>query len=110
MNRKRFFIGFLCFLCAGMVTAQTLVQIRGSVVDETGEPVIGANILVKGTTQGTTSDVDGQFSLSVDRVPVTLQISYTPRGRGRVGKNGQSTDDAGHADDGRSGSHRLRYV
>ena len=94
MNRKRFFIGFLCFLCAGMVTAQTLVQIRGSVVDETGEPVIGANILVKGTTQGTTSDVDGQFSLSVDRVPVTLQIS----------------DDAGHADDGRSGSHRLRYV
>lgn len=84
MNRKRFFIGFLCFLCAGMVTAQTLVQIRGSVVDETGEPVIGANILVKGTTQGTTSDVDGQFSLSVDRVPVTLQISYIGYARQEV--------------------------
>ena len=71
-------------MCVGMVTAQTLVQIRGSVVDETGEPVIGANILVKGTTQGTTSDVDGQFSLSVDRVPVTLQISYIGYARQEV--------------------------
>ena len=35
----------------------------GTVIDETGEPVIGANILVKGTATGTTTDLDGRFSI-----------------------------------------------
>jgi TonB-linked SusC/RagA family outer membrane protein len=41
------------------------VQVSGKVTDENGEPLPGANILEKGTTNGTTSDVDGNFSLSV---------------------------------------------
>ena len=43
--------------------AQT--RITGNVTDEKGEPVIGASILVKGTDQGTVTDLDGDFSLSV---------------------------------------------
>lgn len=43
-----------------------------TIIDETGEPIIGANILVKGTT----TDIDGHFSLDVDRAPAALIISY----------------------------------
>ncbi len=39
--------------------------IKGTVVDATGAPIIGANIVVKGTTTGTITDMDGKFSLEV---------------------------------------------
>lgn len=39
--------------------------IKGVVVDATGEPIIGANILVKGTTNGVITDIDGNFTLNV---------------------------------------------
>jgi hypothetical protein len=45
------------------------------VVDVNGEPVIGANIKEKGTTNGTVTDADGNFSLDVVE-DVVLQISY----------------------------------
>ena len=48
----------------------------GTVIDETGEPVIGANILVKGTATGTTTDLDGHFSIEDEGSQVTLVISY----------------------------------
>ncbi|MDR0348402.1 MAG: TonB-dependent receptor [Tannerella sp.] len=47
----------------------------GMVTDESGEPVIGANIKEKGTTNGTVTDADGNFSLDVSENAV-LQISY----------------------------------
>lgn len=50
--------------------------ITGTIIDESGSPVIGANILVKGTTNGTTTDFNGHFSLEVNQVPATLIISY----------------------------------
>ncbi len=43
----------------------------------TNEPLSGANIIVKGTTTGTISDLDGNFSLTVDSFPVTLEVSST---------------------------------
>lgn len=49
--------------------------ITGTIVDEHGEPVIGANVVEKGTTNGVTTDIDGKFSLSVPD-NATLQISY----------------------------------
>ena len=45
--------------------AQSQKQVKGQVVDATGEPVIGASILEKGTTNGVISDIDGNFSLNV---------------------------------------------
>lgn len=49
--------------------------INGKVLDATGEPIIGANVLVKGTTNGTITDIDGNFTLNVPTECV-LQISY----------------------------------
>lgn len=49
--------------------------ITGIVKDATGEPVIGANIVEKGTTNGTITDMNGQFTLTVNPKAV-LQISY----------------------------------
>jgi TonB-linked SusC/RagA family outer membrane protein len=54
---------------------QDRVSITGTVVDQTGEPVIGANVMEKGTSNGTVTDMDGNFSLSV-AANATLQVSY----------------------------------
>ena len=62
MKRKLMLFLSLLFISVGIVTAQT--QTRGVVVDESGEPVIGASILIKGTSQGTVTDYDGNFALS----------------------------------------------
>jgi hypothetical protein len=50
--------------------------VSGTVVDESGEPLIGVNILVKGTTQGTVTDLDGKFSLAVPPGSDALIFSY----------------------------------
>lgn len=50
--------------------------IKGHVVDKDGIPVIGANVRVKGTTIGTITDVDGNFSLEVDKNADLLEVSY----------------------------------
>ncbi|MDR1675783.1 MAG: TonB-dependent receptor [Tannerella sp.] len=60
---------------AGMIAQQQGRQITGTVVDVNGEPVIGANILEKGTTNGIVTDVDGNFSLNVANNAV-LQVSF----------------------------------
>lgn len=50
--------------------------ISGLVTDENGEPVIGANVIEKGTTNGTVTDVDGKYALSLKNPESILQISY----------------------------------
>ena len=49
--------------------------IKGTILDATGMPVIGANVMVKGTTNGTITDMDGKFSLKVDKNAI-LVVSY----------------------------------
>ena len=52
-------------------------RLKGTVTDEeTQEPLIGANILVKGSAKGTISDYDGSFELRIDQLPISLEISY----------------------------------
>ena len=55
--------------------ASTTKNVSGIVKDERGEPVIGANVVVKGTTNGTVTDMNGRYNLSVPEGS-TLQISY----------------------------------
>lgn len=55
---------------------QQKTKVSGAVIDEIGEPIIGANVVVKGTTNGGTTDLDGRFFLEVDHLPVTLIVSY----------------------------------
>lgn len=52
------------------------LSVSGTVVDATGEPVIGANIVVKGSTQGTITDFDGNYSIEVSDGSVVLVFSY----------------------------------
>lgn len=54
---------------------QQVNPVRGTITDETGEPIIGASIVEKGTTNGVISDIDGNFSISVPGNSV-LSISY----------------------------------
>jgi TonB-linked SusC/RagA family outer membrane protein len=55
--------------------AQTQSNVNGLVTDFSGEPLIGVSILVKGTSNGTVTDLDGKFSLSAEMGNM-LQISY----------------------------------
>lgn len=51
-------------------------SVKGTVLDQNGEPVIGANIVEKGTTNGTISDINGQFTLNVGQRNPVLVVSY----------------------------------
>lgn len=65
----------IILLLAGMNAWAQTKQVSGVVTDGTGETVIGASILEKGTTNGTITDLDGKFILTVNENAV-LQISY----------------------------------
>lgn len=64
-------------------------MIKGTVLDETGAPLPGAAILVKGTTSGTITDLNGAFSLDVaaDAVLVVSYLGYAPKEISVNGKN-----------------------
>lgn len=65
-------------VCLGIVTSFAQRSIRGTVSDaETGEPLIGASILAKGTSSGTVTDFDGNFELEVPEGVSVLVVSYT---------------------------------
>lgn len=63
--KKRVVLILSCLLLSvGFIVAQT-TRISGTVVDSNGEPVISASVVVKGTTVGTITDLDGKFSINV---------------------------------------------
>ena len=70
---KRFLLSFMLMLTCTILYAQT--EITGTVVDETGETVIGATVIEKGTTNGTVTDFDGNFVIKVNP-GATLVFSY----------------------------------
>ncbi|MBE0651300.1 MAG: TonB-dependent receptor [Bacteroidales bacterium] len=66
-----------CILITSNVFAQQQIKpITGTVVDIKGEPLVGVSIMVKGTTLGTTTDLNGKFSLSANVENPVLQVSY----------------------------------
>ncbi len=83
-------LGMCLFLGTSMMAQG---QIAGTVTDESGEALIGANVLVQGTTEGTTSDLDGTFSFNTTKAfPLTIVVSYT-------GFNSQDIELSGPASD-----------
>ena len=72
LARKAISTLFLSMLCL-VAFAQTAT---GLVKDKTGEPMIGVNVLVKGTTNGTITDFDGKFSIPDVPSNATLVVSY----------------------------------
>ena len=77
---SKFFAHFmliLAFMGLGLNAANAQTTIKGTVVDsESGEPLIGATIMIQGTSVGTTTDYDGVFTLPLDRKSATIVISY----------------------------------
>ncbi|MFK7782877.1 TonB-dependent receptor domain-containing protein [Psychroserpens sp.] len=70
---KTLFKAIMLFCCA-FSFAQTTV--KGKITDNNGQPLPGANIIITGTTTGTISDYDGNYTLTVDQEPpFTIQIS-----------------------------------
>lgn len=97
---RLFLLFSLCFLLVGLAGAssepRTLIAsekafevITGTVKDDTGAPLPGAAILIKGTTNGTITDLDGNFSLEVrpDAVLVVSYLGYAPK---EITLNGES--------------------
>lgn len=65
---------FMAFLIPLGAFAQS-IQLRGTVTDTTGEPIIGASVVEKGTTNGLITDLDGKFTLTI-HPNATIIVSY----------------------------------
>ena len=72
---KTFVLLILVSLCSATLYAQT-TTVKGKVVDEKGEPVIGASIKLKSRPQGTVTDISGNFSITVPPGETALVVSY----------------------------------
>ena len=74
MRKIRLINLLLIMFCCCKLMAQD-ITVTGKIVDASAEPIIGASVQVKGTSKGTISDFDGNFSLQIVRGDM-LQISY----------------------------------
>ena len=92
LHRKVLLLSALLMMCTMAFAQQGTVT--GKVIDDLGEPVIGANVVVKGTTTGVITDVDGNFSLTVkDLKKDVISVSFVGyntvdeplRGRTKIG-------------------------
>lgn len=86
--RKRLMLGLLAMLMPLSLLAQD-IKVQGVVKDQTGETVIGATVMQKGTSNGTVTDIDGSFSLTVPP-NATLTISYIGFATQDVAVNGKT--------------------
>ncbi len=77
MRKIRFTLLVFFLLCLGInAIAQSKITLRGTVVDQSNQTVIGASVLEKGTSNGTVTDIDGKFVLNVSSKNAVIQISY----------------------------------
>ena len=72
MVKKVLFL--FCCMFAHVIYAQNMM-IKGTVIDANNDPLLGVTIMVKGTTTGTITDVDGNFSIK-GKTGETLIVSY----------------------------------
>ncbi|MBQ8721149.1 MAG: carboxypeptidase-like regulatory domain-containing protein [Paludibacteraceae bacterium] len=70
---KKILLMMLCLVIGYVASAETIVS--GTIIDEQDQPLIGGSVIVLGTTQGTSTDLDGSFKLTV-REGEKIQISY----------------------------------
>lgn len=80
-----------------IIAPKSLIQqmkVSGTVTDaKTGEPIIGANVIIEGTTIGAVTDINGKFSIDVTSSTNTLVISFIGYNSEKVTLSGQSTLD-----------------
>ena len=88
MKAKKLLLALLGMVTAISLSAQT--TITGIVTDETGEPLIGAGVVVEGTTTGTITGIDGDYMLTVPADAVNLVFSFIGLADQVVAINGQT--------------------
>lgn len=72
---KRIYVITLFFLLLGASMSAQQMNITGTVTDQAGEPLVGVTILIKGTSTGTVTDLDGKYHLNVDSKERVLSFS-----------------------------------
>lgn len=83
--------GFAALLAPQVSAAE--LAVKGTVTDQTGEPLIGVTVLVKGTTKGTSTDLDGNYSLTGVDDKASLMFTYVGYKGVEEKVNGRSTID-----------------
>lgn len=73
---KKSYLLLLVLLAAGHLMAQETITMSGKVTDDLEEPLPGVNVLIKGTIQGTVTDINGQYTLEMPRDAEALVFSY----------------------------------
>lgn len=87
---KRLIFGLLCALMAIAANAQN-VNVSGTVLDNLDEPVTGATVIVKGTSNGVATDIDGKFSLTNVPSNATVVVSFIGYKTQEIALNGRTT-------------------
>ncbi len=75
LKLKSWVILAICLLTPHLLLAQSLLTVSGCVTDENGEPMIGASVLVRGSTTGTVTDLEGNYTIKV-KSDGSLTFSY----------------------------------
>ncbi|MFW6267507.1 MAG: SusC/RagA family TonB-linked outer membrane protein [Marinilabiliaceae bacterium] len=75
------------------VMTQDELTVTGRVTDEEGEPIPGANVVIEGTTQGTITDMDGRYNISLEDPNTTLVFSFVGFRETRVDVSGREEID-----------------
>ena len=78
---------------SGAIAMQQQNNVRGRVTDTNGDPVVGANVIIKGTTQGTVTDADGRYSLANVPSDAIIIVSFLGFDQEEVAVNGQTNID-----------------
>ena len=86
-------VTFLLLFCAATVFAQQRNTLSGTVTDSNGEPLIGANVTVKGTNNGSITDVNGKYTLQQVPSNATLVFAYIGYLSQEIAVNNQRTVD-----------------
>jgi TonB-linked SusC/RagA family outer membrane protein len=81
---------FLAVMMLISVTAMAQRKVTGKVVDANGEPIIGASVMVKGTSTGAITDLDGNFTITNAPQNGTLVVSYVSYRTQNIGLEGKS--------------------
>ena len=71
--KLKFLLSLFCLISPFYLMAQT---VTGRVVDQSGEPLIGVSVVLKGTSHGTITDMDGVFHLNVDQTDMKKENLY----------------------------------
>ncbi len=92
MFRKIGLMASMVVFAAATTFAQESINVKGKVLDGNGEPVIGAAVVVQGTSTGTVTDIDGNYSLTAPS-DATLEVSFIGYNNSVMAINGQSSLD-----------------